>query len=308
MRLLILSAAAGMWGSWAHLQPDTRGKQVANIQSGNYCQPRCAEPWTEVIFTDPAEGKVQVLPLLSAQLSICVPGNSNSLKCLLRAEPWREAPESKEATSASPSAGDRLATSAADKCFEPAAGGSWHAGRAAQLPGLLHHVRVPHCCTAVLLPPSVRTSCPLGVPRSHVNVSRKDECIWEMTQSRVCRRGTYLDEEDVRKTDKKSFDGRTYYQYEAYAPYGSLGPHTLSSVTVKVRLMSCSARQMSCSARTVCTVPRAQGCSDSMLITVHVEVQGELLLLFTISANDKQWGKSEKKLRQVHEFVMRVAQ
>lgn len=52
-----------------------------------------------------------------------------------------------------------------------------------------------------------------------------------------CRRGTYLDEEDVRKTDKKSFDGRTYYQYEAYAPYGSLGPHTLSSVTVKVRLL-----------------------------------------------------------------------
>ena len=50
----------------------------------------------------------------------------------------------------------------------------------------------------------------------------------------MCR-GTYLDEEDVRKIDKKNFDGRTYYQYEAYAPYGSLGPHTLSSVTVKVR-------------------------------------------------------------------------
>ena len=61
-------------------------------------------------------------------------------------------------------------------------------------------------------------------------VFRADSRLW-------CRRGTYLDEEDVRKTDKKSFDGRTYYQYEAYAPYGSLGPHTLSSVTVKARLL-----------------------------------------------------------------------
>lgn len=42
------------------LNPIARRLQVANIQSGNYCQPRCAEPWTEVIFSDPAEGKVQV--------------------------------------------------------------------------------------------------------------------------------------------------------------------------------------------------------------------------------------------------------
>jgi hypothetical protein len=33
-------------------------KKVPNIQSGNYCQPRCAEPWTEVIFGDDSEGKV----------------------------------------------------------------------------------------------------------------------------------------------------------------------------------------------------------------------------------------------------------
>lgn len=39
-----------------------------------------------------------------------------------------------------------------------------------------------------------------------------------------------------------------------------------------------------------------------MLIGGHIELQGELLLLFTISANDKQWGKSEKKLRQVCDF------
>ena len=82
---------------WASNQPDTRGAQVANIQSGNYCQPRCAEPWTEVIFTDPAEGKVQVPPLPSAQLSVCLSGNSTSLKRLMRDEAWRKTPESKEA-------------------------------------------------------------------------------------------------------------------------------------------------------------------------------------------------------------------
>lgn len=142
-----------------------RENQVANIQSGNYCQPRCAEPWTEVIFTDPAEGKVQVIVSPLVRLT-----NASN-------------------------------------------------------------------------PPLEEVGTPEGLLNSLGSYIT----------------GTYLDEEDVRKTDKKSFDGRTYYQYEAYAPYGSLGPHTLSSVTVK----------------------------------------GELLLLFTISANDKQWGKSEKKLRQM---------
>lgn len=33
--------------------------QVANILSGNYCQPRCGEPWVEVEFDGP-EGHVQV--------------------------------------------------------------------------------------------------------------------------------------------------------------------------------------------------------------------------------------------------------
>jgi len=40
---------------------DMREAKVANIQSGNYCQPRCAEPWTEVIFESPADGKVVVI-------------------------------------------------------------------------------------------------------------------------------------------------------------------------------------------------------------------------------------------------------
>jgi hypothetical protein len=116
----------------------------------------------------------------------------------------------------------------------------------------------------------------------------------------MCR-GTYLDEEDVRKTDKKSFNGRTYYQYEAYAPYGTLGPHTLSSVTVKVR----SCRSGACCegkmwSRAASRSPTS--CSDCMLTAVCNHLQGDLLLLFTISANDKQWGKSEKRLRQVHVF------
>ena len=42
-----------MPGSW-------RRRTVANILSGNYCQPRCDEPWTEVLF-DGREGSLQVL-------------------------------------------------------------------------------------------------------------------------------------------------------------------------------------------------------------------------------------------------------
>lgn len=47
------------------LPPTWREQQVANIQSGNYCQPRCAEPWTEVIFSDSTEGRAQVPPLVA---------------------------------------------------------------------------------------------------------------------------------------------------------------------------------------------------------------------------------------------------
>ena len=38
----------------------------------------------------------------------------------------------------------------------------------------------------------------------------------------------------VKDITKKSFDGRTYYMYEANASYGTLGPHTLTAVTTKV--------------------------------------------------------------------------
>lgn len=35
--------------------------RVANILSGNYCQPKCAEPWVEVKFENERQGKVQVV-------------------------------------------------------------------------------------------------------------------------------------------------------------------------------------------------------------------------------------------------------
>ncbi|GLJ13739.1 hypothetical protein SUGI_0219250, partial [Cryptomeria japonica] len=35
--------------------------RVANILSGNYCQPKCAEPWVEAKFEDANQGTVQVV-------------------------------------------------------------------------------------------------------------------------------------------------------------------------------------------------------------------------------------------------------
>jgi hypothetical protein len=56
---------------------------VANIQSGNYCQPRCAEPWTEVIFTDPAEGKAQVPHHLAVSTAITADASSTAAVMLV---------------------------------------------------------------------------------------------------------------------------------------------------------------------------------------------------------------------------------
>lgn len=41
--------------------PTWKQTRVANILSGNYCQPKCAEPWIEVKFEDEKQGKVQVV-------------------------------------------------------------------------------------------------------------------------------------------------------------------------------------------------------------------------------------------------------
>ncbi|GMP97899.1 hypothetical protein CsSME_00045986 [Camellia sinensis var. sinensis] len=43
------------------LPPTWKQARVANILSGNYCQPKCAEPWVEVKFEDENQGKVQVV-------------------------------------------------------------------------------------------------------------------------------------------------------------------------------------------------------------------------------------------------------
>ncbi|GIL59903.1 hypothetical protein Vafri_14569 [Volvox africanus] len=43
------------------LPPNFVEQKVANIQSGNYCQPRCDEPWTEVIFEGAQGGRVELI-------------------------------------------------------------------------------------------------------------------------------------------------------------------------------------------------------------------------------------------------------
>ncbi|KAG0620113.1 hypothetical protein M758_4G190200 [Ceratodon purpureus] len=43
------------------LPPTWKQVRIANILSGNYCQPKCAEPWVEVKFESPKEGTVQVV-------------------------------------------------------------------------------------------------------------------------------------------------------------------------------------------------------------------------------------------------------
>ncbi|KAK3019658.1 hypothetical protein RJ639_004041 [Escallonia herrerae] len=43
------------------IPPTWKQTRVANILSGNYCQPKCAEPWIEVKFEDEKQGKVQVV-------------------------------------------------------------------------------------------------------------------------------------------------------------------------------------------------------------------------------------------------------
>lgn len=38
-----------------------RPQKMANVLTGNFCMPRCDEPWTECIFADPGEGSVKVV-------------------------------------------------------------------------------------------------------------------------------------------------------------------------------------------------------------------------------------------------------
>ncbi|CAN8254454.1 unnamed protein product [Cochlearia groenlandica] len=43
------------------LPPNWKQLRIANILSGNYCQPKCAEPWIEVKFENEKQGRVQVV-------------------------------------------------------------------------------------------------------------------------------------------------------------------------------------------------------------------------------------------------------
>jgi hypothetical protein len=150
------------------LPPTWREAKVANIASGNYCQPRCAEPWTEVIFENEAEGRA-----------------------------------------------------------------------------------------AVIVAPLVRLT-----PRKGVAIEDVGDPAGLLTSLGPFITGTYLDEEDVvsAKAGKRD-DGLVYYSYEINAPYGTVGPHTVSAATVK----------------------------------------GDLALMIVVSGNEKQWARNEAALRKVAE-------
>lgn len=51
------------------LPPTWKQVRIANILSGNYCQPKCAEPWVEVKFENAKEGTVQVVASPMVRLS-----------------------------------------------------------------------------------------------------------------------------------------------------------------------------------------------------------------------------------------------
>lgn len=53
---------AGNVAPYQFILPSTwKQLRIANILSGNYCQPKCAEPWIEVKFEDEKQGKIQVV-------------------------------------------------------------------------------------------------------------------------------------------------------------------------------------------------------------------------------------------------------
>lgn len=55
------------------LPPTWHEGKVANIQSGNFCQPRCDEPWTEVVFEAASEGKVTLMAAPLRRLGVNKP-------------------------------------------------------------------------------------------------------------------------------------------------------------------------------------------------------------------------------------------
>mmetsp|Transcript_1656 Transcript_1656/g.4763 ORF Transcript_1656/g.4763 Transcript_1656/m.4763 type:complete len:276 (-) Transcript_1656:1838-2665(-) len=147
------------------LPPTWKRDPVANIASGNYCQPRCAEPWTEVIFSSPANGRAQVI-----------------ISPLVRLINKSDAPLEE-----------------------------------------------------------------IGPPEGLIN------------SFGPYISGTNVEEEEVISAEAKNVDGRTYYVYETYTPYGTQPPHGLAALTTK----------------------------------------GDAAILFVINATDKQWSTSKDMLHKV---------
>lgn len=127
--------------------------------------------------------------------------------------------------------------------------------------------------------------------------------------------GTNLEDEDVVAKNVLDVDGRTYYQYESYAPYGTNGSHQVTRATTKVRycLLTCSylcklpsSCVMSVSCHSI-NQPCDNICIDfDLSLELHhlicmVLAQGKCAYLFISSASDKQWPKGEKHLRQAME-------
>ena len=71
--------------------------------------------------------------------------------------------------------------------------------------------------------------------------------------------GTNVEEEEVLSATAKKIGGRTYYDYEVFAPYGTQPPHGLASLTTK----------------------------------------GDAAILFVVNATEKQWANSKDKLKSV---------
>eukprot|EP00873_Tetraselmis_striata_P026458 jgi/Tetstr1/446722/TSEL_034210.t1 len=146
------------------LPPKWHRDPVANISSGNYCQPNCAEPWTEVIFSG-AEGRAQVI-----------------ISPLVR-----------------------------------------------------------------LINKSNASLSEIGPPEGLIN------------SFGPYITGTYVEDDDVLSSSSCEKNGRLYYTYELYAPYGTMPPHGLAVLTTK----------------------------------------GDAAILFAVNATDKQWGSGEALLHKV---------
>lgn len=188
-------------------------RKVANIASGNYCQPRCAEPWTEVIFADDAEGKASVRTARQRREAPAMPCPAHPVD--FRVGPTPVARE--ECHPSSPGAMSACREVAHDLTTIPCA---WTS----------HNQRLrPRGRAQVLAAPLVRLTNKKNVKIEEVGTP---ETFLQSIGPFIT--GTYLDPEDVQSMSSEAAgDGLTYYYYDVYAPSGLNGPHLLTAATVK---------------------------------------------------------------------------